>query len=471
MKFNFLLLFTILNIGIASSQNINEVINIIPEFVEAERSVFHTPSITVGITNADSIIYLKNFDEGQVDDLHILGSTSKSFTALLTLTLQQRGLIDLNKPVIDYLPWFKYKNSEQSDKVLVKSLLNHTSGIPRKYGIHEPKIGIDLQQFYSHILEKVEINSKTGEYFEYSNINYVLLGFIIEGVSGKKYSEIFKEEIVNTLHLSKSFASLKEARENDLIKSYQHLLYYPLIQKSVTFNDCTVTTGFTSATAEDMCIYLRELMNSYNSIHNPAISPTIANQLFLPRTDIGSKYGMGWVIENWKGNLLFDHSGSTQSFSSYMFILPDKELAGIILANTGVYPATRIGGKILRSLTNNELIEYSNTSFYLNNALPFAAIFALIILFFQLKKWARLKFPIGIGKNNVNNIFLVLGIVLGLFWVICVPLLYSVSISIALDYNPGAGYSLIILAIGTILISIIRYFIKIQSTLPNKELS
>ena len=467
MKFNFLLLFTILNIGVVSSQNINEVLKIIPEFVEAENSIFHTPSITVGIVSTDSIIYLKKFGGGQVDDLHILGSTSKSFTALITLTLQQKGIIDINKPVNDYLPWFKYKNSQQAEWVTVKNLLNHTSGIPREFGINEPKIDIDLQQFYSNQLEQIERNNQPEEIFEYSNINYILLGFIIEEVSGKKYAEVFKEEIANPLQLSKSFASLKEAKENDLMQSYQHLLYCPVIQKEVTFNDCTVVSGFTSTTAKDMCVYLKELMNSYNRNPTSAINPTITHQLFQPRTDIDSQYGMGWGIDKWMGNLLFDHSGSTQSFSSYMFILPEKNLAGVILANTGVSPATRIGGKILRSLTNNEIIEYSNTSFYLRHALPLASIIAFIILLLQFIKWARLKFPIGVGKNLKNKVFLLLGIVISLFWVIGVPVLYGVSLSIAVDYNPSVGYSLIVLAIVTLLISMIRYFMKTNSALPN----
>lgn len=467
MKFIFLILFSILNIGVSYSQNIEEVLKIIPEFVEAENSIFRTPSITVGIVNTDSIIYLKNFGEGQIDDLHILGSTSKSFTALITLTLQQKGLIDINNPVNDYLPWFKYKNSQQSELVTVKNLLNHTSGIPRKFGINEPKIGLDLQQFYSNQLEQIEIKNQPEEIFEYSNINYILLGFIIEEVSGKKYAEVFEKEIANSLQLNKSFASLKETQQNNLMQSFQHLLYFPVIQKKVTFNDCTVTSGFTSTTAIDMGKYLKELMNSYNQNTNSAISPTITRQLFQPRTDIGSQYGMGWVIENWMGNLLFDHSGSTQSFSSYMFILPEKNIAGIILANTGVSPATRIGGKILRSLTNNEIIEYSNTRFYLGHALPLASIIAVIFLLQQFIRWSRLKFPIGVGKKLKNNILLLLGIVISLFWLIGVPVLFSVSLSTAVDYNPSVGYSLIVLAIVTLLITMIRYFIKTKDALPN----
>ncbi|NNL02352.1 MAG: serine hydrolase [Eudoraea sp.] len=459
----------ILNTGIANSQIINEAINNIPEFVEAERNIFHTPSITVGITNADGIIYLKTFGKGEVNELHLLGSTSKSFTALITLTLQQKGLIDLDRPVNDYLPWFKFKNSQQSEWVTVKNLLNHTSGIPREFGINEPKIGIDLENFYSNQLEQIEISNKPEETYEYSNINYILLGFIIEEVSGKKYAEVFNEEVANSLQLSKSFASLKEAQKNDLMQSYQHLLWFPVIQKKVTFNDCTAASGFISTTAKDMCVYLKELMNSYNQNPTSAINSTITHKLFQPRTDISSNYGMGWVIENWKGNLLFDHSGSTQSFSSYMFILPNKEVGGIILTNTGVSPATRIGGKILRNLTNNELVEYSNTSFYLTNAIPLIAITILIFLFNQIKKWTKLKCPIGFRKSSLNNFFLLIGITLGMFWVIGVPLLFNVSISIALDYNPNVGYSLVVLGIGTILISFIRYFIQTGDTLPNKK--
>jgi len=134
----FILVFAILFGENGISQNRQNMINEIAIFVEKERKSFNIPNVVVGITTADSTIYLQSFGNGEIDDLYLIGSNSKSFTAQTILILQRKGLIDINEPVKKFLSWFKYDNSGQSDKVTVKDLLNHTSGIPRKLGMYEP---------------------------------------------------------------------------------------------------------------------------------------------------------------------------------------------------------------------------------------------------------------------------------------------------------------------------------------------
>ena len=322
------------------SQNRQNLFDEITVFVEKERRANNIPNTVVGITNADSIIYLKNFGNGEIDDLYLIGSNSKSFTALAILILQEKGLIDINEHVTKYLPWFRYDNSEDSDKVTVKDLLNHTSGIPRKLGMYEPSNYSEIQLYYSDLLKHISSeNNIVGEY-EYSNLNYQLLGLIIEKVSNKKYSELLEYKILEPLNLNKTFATQNETERFGLIPSYQYLLYYPILPKRIKYNDYVVSSGFISSTASDMCHYLQALMNGNDSTRNSIISKNITDQLFESRADIGSKYGMGWEMREWKEFKRFKHDGLTQSFSSSMLILPELELGIVVMSNINNSPST-----------------------------------------------------------------------------------------------------------------------------------
>jgi CubicO group peptidase (beta-lactamase class C family) len=456
-----ILLLTIASTEKGQTQDRNHVFNKITEFVETERNAYNIPGIVVGITNADSIIYLQNFGSGEINDLYLIGSNSKSFTALAILILQKNGLLDINEPVVKYISWFKYHDANLSNNVTVKDLLNHTSGIPRKLGMYEPRHNTEIQKYYSDLLNQVSPqNSDMGNY-EYSNLNYQLLGLIIEKISNKKYSDYLKGEILEPLNLNETFATQKESKQYGLKTSYQYLLYFPFLQKSINNNDYTVPSGFIWSTAENMCHYLRALMKSSDSTEKLNIDQNITEQLFKPRTDIGSVYGMGWEIRKWKEYERFKHDGLTQSFSSSMLILPELEIGIIIMSNINNSPSTiEMADGILRILTDKESIRYSKTSFYLRNSLPLFAFWVLIVLFFRVKQWIKLKFPIGINKSILSIIWLVLGVAFGLSWLIYFPIAFKTPLFAIIDYEPNSGYSLIILTIGIIFNSLIGYFNK-----------
>lgn len=142
-------------------------------------------------------------------------SVTKTFTALAILQLLEKGEIDLNRPVIHYFPAFSY-----GKEITAKQLLNHTAGIPNPVplswihlaGEHKT---FDRDSFFKPIFGK---NSKTksepNERFLYSNLGYVILGQLIEKVSGKKYEEYITENIIRKLPINPDDLTF-EVRNNE----------------------------------------------------------------------------------------------------------------------------------------------------------------------------------------------------------------------------------------------------------------
>ena len=451
-----------------NTQDLKSYFNEMTSFIEQERKEYNIPSVVVGITDYNTIVYLESFGEGTRDDIYQIGSNSKSFTAHAILILQENGQLDIDEPVLNHLPWFKYKDPKQSEEVKIRDLLNHTSGIPREFGMYEPKVDADIQKFYSRLVQKIIPENPAGKYYEYSNLNYQLLGLIIENVSKTKYSDFLKMSIFQPIGLRNTYATFIESEQNGLKESRQYLLYFPLIMKSKHYNDYVVPSGFITSTASDMCSYLRYLLNLHNEDPNSVDSQNITKQLFTPRSDINSNYGMGWEVRKWKDYHRFKHDGLTQSFSSSMLLLPEQGLGIIIMANINNSPATSdIADGVLRILSESESVEYSKADFYLRNSLPLFALWVLIVMVIRMKQWIKQKFRVGINRKILPNIWLIIGIIFGLFWIIYFPIAFNTPMSAIIDYEPNSGYSLVVLTIGIILNSIIGYFLRLKGTLPN----
>ena len=124
----------------------------------------HIPGMSVVVVNSNEVVFSKTYGNCKsIDTPFIIGSLSKSFTALSIMKLVEEGRIDINKPISTYIDTSLYfKNKEDGDKITIKQLLNQNSGI----GTYQ-KLG------------SIEITKNYGKY-EYANANYNLLGKIIE---------------------------------------------------------------------------------------------------------------------------------------------------------------------------------------------------------------------------------------------------------------------------------------------------
>jgi len=129
-------------------------------------------------------------------------SITKTFTAAAVIKLAQRGKIDLDTPITQYLPQLPY-----TPPPTVRQLLQHTSGIPNPNPLkwihkNEDHAAFDEQAFIQKvILENDQLNDEPGEKFAYSNIGYMILGQLVQAVSGKTFTQFVNDDIIAPLKL------------------------------------------------------------------------------------------------------------------------------------------------------------------------------------------------------------------------------------------------------------------------------
>ena len=170
-----------------------------------------SPSVQYAFFNTDSVIYryadgFRNIaSKTRVDSSTTfnLFSITKTFTAISILQLAQSGSIELNRPAYDYLPEFPYPK-----QITILQLLYHSSGIPNPLPlrwVHLPAehTGFDRNLFFKNVFQRNKsVKFDPGTKFSYSNLGYVLLGQLIEAVSGKSYESYVKEKIFDIIGIS-----------------------------------------------------------------------------------------------------------------------------------------------------------------------------------------------------------------------------------------------------------------------------
>ncbi len=261
-----------------------------------------------------------------------IGSTSKSFTAMLIMQLVNANKLRLSDTV------GKFLNGYVHGGITIEQLLTHQSGIPNYTSnpdylvkILNKKYTPDelVQNFCSDSLEFTP-----GTQFSYSNSGYVILADIIEKVTGKKYADVLSEQIFVPLKMTNSYfiySSGKDNRATGYINGEPENAYP--VENVIGAGGITTTAG--------------DLLNWANALTTDQLIPmAIKSQLFTPRVEWkewDASYGYGWMIDrnlfqvSAKHAVIY-HPGTEFGFFDMLVFQPDKGIVLVLLNNTGDFP-------------------------------------------------------------------------------------------------------------------------------------
>ncbi len=262
----------------------------------------------------------------------ILGSMSKSFTALAIMQLVEEGRVELDAPVQRYLPGFRVADSSASTRITVRHLLNHTGGIPAL----APRGSGDTLTLATHVgeLSGVELRSAPGVRHEYSSPNYLVLGAIIEKVSGLRFDEYVRMKVFAPLEMQHSYVSEAEAKRGGLSQGHRYWFGYP---RPVTLRheaDRLPTAAIISS-AGDLGHFMIAQLGGGSFRGRSVLSADGVARLHQPGVaSDGFSYAMGWRISrNSRGNTVIHHGGIVPHFRGKMVMLPEQVWGVAVLTN------------------------------------------------------------------------------------------------------------------------------------------
>ncbi len=345
---------------------------VIDSYIQQQMQKDHIPGVSLAITAQDQIVHLRGFGVADpsgrpmtAQTPMLLGSLSKSFTALGIMQLVEAGQVDLNTPVQHYLPWFSVgpppilaDEEEVASVITIRQLLNQVSGFSRRTGekmVTDGDTSDTALESNVRALRLEHLDRAVGSSFEYSNANYVVLGMVIQAVSGQSYEAYVQEHIFKPLEMKNSFTSQAEVQQHGMSSGYQRWFGLPVASGDIPYPRGMVPGGYLISSAEDLGHYLIAQMNQGSYKDTSILSPQSSQVLFTPAVAAAPEgyhqqpsgsYAMGWYVMEMNGAPVIAHDGDTPTFHADMILIPEGRWGVALLINTN----TVLLGDAIRSL-------------------------------------------------------------------------------------------------------------------------
>ncbi len=350
----------------------------IDAFVEAERRASGIPGIALAIVDAHGVLHQRGYgDDGRgrpigADTPFPLGSLTKSFTALLVRQAVEAGALDADAPVQRYLRWFRVADAAAARRITLRQLLNQTSGLPRAAGMAPlwQRADADVEAL-ARRLATLELASPPGARYEYSNLNFVLLGAVLEAVSGRSWGELVRARVLQPLAMTHAYvapaaahasprpertrprapparAAVGPPRGDDQpprpMSALHRMCFGVPVGQPLALPAGLAPAGGLVASAADMGRYLRMLLAGGSAPGGRIVGADAVAQLLAPAAppaqarllsaDFGFRYAEGWFAgpfgaaadARW-------HLGNLLSFAAWMVLLPQSRQALVLLIN------------------------------------------------------------------------------------------------------------------------------------------
>ncbi len=270
------------------------------------------------------------------DTVFRIGSTTKTFTATAILQLAEEGALTLDDPIAKY-----YSAAPAAwSGITLRHLLNHTSGIPDFVQVNGFIRGAarlqDRPEELVGLVRDQPLEFAPGSKFHYSNTGYVLLGLVIEKVSGKRYANYLADTFFKPLGLSHTayddFADLVENRASGYWRPAG-----PFENARLMTPEASDASGALRSTADDLLAWDQALHAG------KLLSRASLEAMF---TDYGHGYGLGSFVETRHGHRLWDHGGNVPGFCSAFEYYPDDGVTVIVLDNVEGQDAERLASEL-----------------------------------------------------------------------------------------------------------------------------
>ena len=274
-------------------------------------------------------------------------SITKTFTAIAIMQLRDRELLQLEDPIVDYIPELRqvYNPYGDMDQITIRHLLTHSSGFrnptwpwggDKKWHPYEPKDWSQLVAMFPY----TEILFEPGSQHRYSNPGFIFLGRIIELVSGEDYEIYMDKNVLKPLKMYSSYFDITPYHLLQFRSNSYFIQKDTLISNGLDFDTgITVSNGGLNAPIGDMVRYLSFLLNHgadiYPILKRKSLEEMWEPQLFITeQNNLKFSRGLSYLILEDENLRLIGHSGEQRGFISFFYIHPESRTGTIVVFNT-----------------------------------------------------------------------------------------------------------------------------------------
>lgn len=434
----------------------------IERFVQDEMAAQRIPGLALGIVEGDRATYVRGFgtagDSGEVTPQtpFIIGSVSKSVTALAVMQLVEAKRIELDAPVQRYVPWFRVADEEASAEITVRHLLNQTSGLSTKTGRSFQGDGDTSDTALEETVRELDsaaLTAPPGSKHQYSTVNYSVLGLIVQTVAGQSYERYVQTRIFEPLRMRNSFTS--EDAAQGLATGHNYWFGRPRAA-DLPYNRGLLPAGYLISSAEDMTHYLISQLDGGRYEGASVLSSEGIGELHrpaVPTPEGDTSYGMGWFVGPRNDIPAVHHQGETFNFHANVVLTPQSRRGVVVLMNAENSLDLFLNGRMgtiadgVTSLLEGQ--EPPSPPSIAPIFVVYAALFALLALQARgIARWVGAlrhgRIPPGrLGPWWRIGLSLVLSLVWALFVLVLVPKQLGLPLSVLATGFPDLVYLLV----------------------------
>jgi len=321
-------------------------------FFQDSMGLTETPGAAVVIVKDGQVIFQRGYgvkiaggqDSVDAHTVFRIGSLSKGFAGVLTGMLVQEGVLNWNEPVQNHYPEFTLSDRSQAQRMELRHLLSHTTGLPHHAYTHLIERGYDIRRIVRNHFPLTPLYGKEGEVFNYQNVAFSAIEEVIQGATYKTYSELLDENIFRPAGMATASTDYKtmQRRSNKALPHLHTRQGWKAVPISPNYYNA-VAAGGINASITDMGEWLKLLLGYQPGI----VADTTLDRVFQPliNTDKGRPifpqwigpeeafYAMGWRVLEHGGETYVYHGGYVNGFRGELALNRRDGIAVCILFN------------------------------------------------------------------------------------------------------------------------------------------
>jgi CubicO group peptidase (beta-lactamase class C family) len=363
MKAKQILLSAILIISLINNSQSEELFQNVRGKIEGLVAEKHVPSIAVAVARDGKIIWEEGFGladrerniPASAHTIYCYASISKTLLSTGLMVLVEKKLIDLDRPINEYLGKTKLKawvgNAEEAT---VRRVADHTAGLPTYYNFFYEDESYQPPPREETIHKYGIMVTPPGEHYEYSNLGFGILDHLISRVSGKNYADFMREEVFVPLGMTHTSVGIMPEHK-DLLAT----MYAPDGSALPFFRLDTPGAGETYGSVHDLILYAMFHLKTLLPHQKAIISDAAIEEMRRPTAQhpvAGVGISLGWgVLKGGDDLLLLGADGGAVGIRTILYLVPRENIAIAVLSNTNTRKPDEIAFEILGTLLPGKL--------------------------------------------------------------------------------------------------------------------
>jgi len=327
------------------------------EMIQELMEQWNVPGVGLGVVHQGETLIAEGFGfadyEEQIpatkDTLFAIGSATKAFTTAAVALMAEEGHLAWDQPAAAYLPWFELYDPYAARRATLRDFALHRSGMARHdfswYGRELTRREILAS------MEHLQPGAELREGFIYNNHGYALLGYLAGEAAGMEWEELLETRFFDPLGMDSTGSQIAHLQDApDHAKPYQQLgeEVSPMDYRDL---DAMGPAGSISSNVNDLLRWVQMFLDSGQAAEGPILQPSSVRELTRPQVALPvgefpemrfSNYALGWMVDDYRGQVLVHHGGNIDGYSALTAFIPEERLGIVILTNMNNSPLPQL---------------------------------------------------------------------------------------------------------------------------------